>query len=37
MKGHYKEDRKTGIWKYYDEKGKLTEKKEFENGVEVKE
>lgn len=37
VKGRYKEDRKTGTWKYYDENGELMEKREFENGVEVKE
>ena len=34
IKGRYKADQKQGTWKYYNEAGKLTDRKKFENGKE---
>jgi antitoxin component YwqK of YwqJK toxin-antitoxin module len=36
VKGNYENDMKEGTFKYYDEEGKLAQKKEFEKGKEIK-
>ncbi len=34
--GFYKDEKKDGIWKYYDVKGKLLKEEKYTNGVKVK-
>ena len=36
VKGNYENDMKEGTFKYYDEEGKLAQKKEFEKGKEIR-
>lgn len=32
IEGHYKDDKKSGEWKYFDTKGKVTKTEQYENG-----